>query len=251
MKKYLSILAGLLFFVGLLAPAPAAHIIWVTRNFDTADTPASPNDSGWTDLLTAHGHTVDRRVITALDTDDAACLELNAADLIIISRDGISGTYVSNAEELQRWNGLTTPMINFHAFVARFTVWRWFASNQTSVVGPLRAEEPDHAIFEGVSLDGSNQVLIHETSMNTLSFGSGNGIELAVDAANDRPWIVYWEPGVEYFSGSGQITGGPRLFFAAGGNSIPTQSGAENFNAEGERLFLNAVDFMLGQPRLK
>ncbi|MEM7396122.1 MAG: LamG domain-containing protein, partial [Verrucomicrobiota bacterium] len=50
--------------------------------------------------------------------------------------------------------------------------------------------------------------------------------------------------------GSGQIAGGARLFFAAGRHST-LQRGQYNLTANGERVFLNAVDFMLTQPRLK
>ena len=61
--------------------------------------------------------------------------------------------------------------------------------------------------------------------------------------------MTYWPPGVEFFPGLGEYTGGRRMLLAGGKNNFPR--GLENFTIEGERIFLNAVDYMLAEPRLK
>ena len=84
MKK----LTALVLVIGLLlAFGWAAHaemIVWVTDNTD-AGNPPSPDDIGWANLLTAQGHTVDRRTGQAWRSLDASEIaDLNAADLVIV-----------------------------------------------------------------------------------------------------------------------------------------------------------------------
>ncbi|MEM7390726.1 MAG: DUF2341 domain-containing protein [Verrucomicrobiota bacterium] len=171
---------------------------------------------------------------------------------MIISRNTSSGSYVNNATEIERWNCISTPMINLSAYLTRNSRWRWLNSERTVVTGSLEAQQPGHAIFAGVGLNSSNQVTIRESLLDiVLATDAGNGVNLGTDSANGRVWVAYWDAGVEFYIGSGEYAGGPRMFLGAGGFADPFAGGAENVNADGERLFLNAVDYMLGRPRLK
>ncbi|MEM7391780.1 MAG: hypothetical protein AAF492_05465, partial [Verrucomicrobiota bacterium] len=198
---------------GLLAAAvtstPAAHIIWVTGNSDGPVLP-SPDDVGWTDLLTAAGHTVERRVIWFLDGDDTAFADMTAADLVIVSRDTNHNLLNTTTAEADRWNCITTPMIVQNAYVVREVRWRWTSGNIARVnVGlAMEATEPQHAVFDNVPLDVNNDVFIHDAKVDTVNPSDpGNGILLARAADNLSQWLTYWEPGVEFYDGSGNHAG--------------------------------------------
>jgi len=87
---------------GLTAPVQATTIIWVSDN----KTQTSPTaDQGWVDLLRNNGYIVDykgedgstdRLYWRTLDAGKIA--ELNAADLVIVSRDSDSGQYDDGTE---------------------------------------------------------------------------------------------------------------------------------------------------------
>lgn len=225
-----------------------ATIIWITENSD-GSLPPSPDDSGWTDLLTINGFNVERRDIRDLDVNPTALDELNAADLVIISRDTNSGNY-NGPTEIEAWNTtLTVPLIQQSAFLVRNNRWLWFNNGgiPASAGNEVTVAEPDHPIFDGITLDENDEFTLSESPSNlTETFDAGNGTVLATDAVSGNVWIAYWEEGVEFYPGSGQITGAPRLWFGAG---ITTNDpkGSENFTSEGETAFLNAVNFMLGE----
>ena len=254
MCKKLIFLSLVLAFA-LTASTRAANIIWVSDNKANSD-PAA--DQGWVDLLRNNGHTVDykgenpavnRQYWRTLDAGKIA--ELNAADLIIVSRDTDSGNYASNAQEVLDWNGITTPLILQVAHIYRSSRWRWM--NSTSVANalePLLAVMTEHPIFDGVTLDASNQVQIL-TSQSSIGDGNvdpTNSYTLIATRSGggaDGVWIATWEPGVEFYPGSGQTPAGPRMYFALGGTSdVP--DGTYNLTAEGEKLFLNAVAYYTG-----
>ncbi len=77
--------------------------------------------------------------------------------------------------------------------------------------------------------------------------GVGNGTLLAQVADTVEAWIAVWEPGVEFYAGSGEIAGGPRMIFPAGTQDVAgvTGRGMYNLTPEGETIFLNAVNSML------
>ncbi len=55
---------------------PAADIIWITENTDQSN-PPSPDDSGWTNLLTSVGHNVSGLTVTNLDSDPSSLAQMN------------------------------------------------------------------------------------------------------------------------------------------------------------------------------
>jgi len=89
---------------------------------------------------------------TELDPNKVA--ELNAADLIIISRTTVSDPYAADANEVTAWNGIETPILNLAAYLVGSSGWNWV--NDASVLrrAPLMvAVDPNHAVFAGVELD--------------------------------------------------------------------------------------------------
>ena len=232
--------------LALGAAAEATTIVWVTENTD-ASNPPSPDDVGFTDLLTAEGYDVVRRNMTVLDAGKIA--EMEAADLVMVSRDASSGSYTQSGE-VAAWNGLSTPVMLLNQYLVRRNRWKWL--NTTSYPGTgdgvLEVTDPGHPIFQGVTLAVDD--LVDIATSTTPAGGTsdpGNGLLLAVDPDNGNIAIVSWYPGQEYYAGSGQTAGGYRMFFGAGldGNN---PKGGYNLTADGETIFLNAVGYMTTIP---
>lgn len=231
------------------AKGTGSKIFWITEGTDGATEP-SPDDSGWTDLLTLNGFDVERRDIRDLDADAASLDELNAADLVIISRDTNSGNYNTTPEEIAAWNtDLTTPLMQLSVYLVRNSRWSWMDTGGVPVAGgnEIQATDPTHPIFSGITLDENQQFTIIESSQVNITDTPevGNGTVLATDPVSGNIWIALWEEGVEFYDGSGQTTGGPRLWFGAA-TEINNPKGAENFTRDGEVAFINAVNFMTG-----
>ncbi len=244
------------------------QIIWVADNLHYGSVePNKPADQGFIDLLTAQGYEViykdqhnpvdGQQYWRALDPNKIA--ELEAADLIIIARDCASSAY-DDANEAQMWNAVTTPLIMQGPHIARtLPKWGWFNSGNTvaNSVVPMKVLDPNHPIFKGVTLDPNNQVAVLtppiKSDLVKGAVDAGNGKVLATRSDNGLVWIATWETGQEFFAGSTQIAGGPRMFFGsgAGGNSNNPVDGVYNLTAEGEKMFLNAVDFMMAPLPLK
>ena len=247
MCKKLVLLVLVLAFC-LTSLSDAATIIWVSDNKNPTGGVAA--DQGWVDLLEANGYTVDLsfRNKEGQTLNAAKIAALNAADLIIVSRDGNSGDY-DDGEEVTQWNAIETPIILTAAHIYRSSRWRWMDSTSTTnVTADLLAVLPDHPVFIGVALDANNQVNI--MTSGDINVGDDNVdpannytlIATRSDAGADGVWIATWEPGVEFYPGSGQFAGGHRMYFAAGGGN---PDGTYTLTAEGEMLFLNAVSYML------
>jgi len=224
----------------------AATVIWVS------DTRVAGREQGWIDVLEANGYTVDLsfqnqegRVL------DAAELEvLNAADLIIIARDMLSAEY-SGGTEPTEWNSLTTPLIMVNGWLPGSERWKWLAvsTNVERAISNIEAVAPNHPVFTGVALDANNQVdMLTSSCQFTDTTDPGNGTLIARNVSDGDVWIVEWTAGQEFYPGSGQVAGGQRMLLVAGNQPSP---GEYNLTAEGEKVFLNAVRYMLGIKQLK
>ena len=250
MSKKISLLTIMLGFC-LISSSQAANIIWVTETGDT-DGDGIQDDLGFTDLLAAQGYTIDARYDYWMTLDETKIKALNAADLIIISRRTNSANYDESGEP-EEWNSLKTPMILLNAYLTRSSRWQWI--NSTSYLNlPAPSMEvlvPEHPIFRGVALDANNEVAATDETigtgqtsfMGTTDLGSGKA--LAITFGNT--WIAEWEAGVEFYTGSGQTPGGHRLLLCGGTQQAgATPQGAYNFTEQGEKIFLNAIQYMLG-----
>ncbi len=226
----------------------AATIIWVSDNKSPTD--GVPADQGWVDLLEANRYTVnlDFRNTEGRTLDDAETEALNAADLIIISRDTNSGDY-ANGNTPTQWNSIETPIIMQIAHIARNNRWLWIDTDSynDSLPPAMEAVDTSHPVFNGVTFDNNQVGVINEASSFPSITDAGNGTLLAKRADNDELWIVEWEQGQEFYDGSGQIAGGRRMLFISGTNS--GVDGRYNLTSEGEKMFLNAVRYMLGASK--
>ena len=253
-RKWLSFILVLVFC--LVSSVPAATIIWVSDAYDdNAD--GEPDDQPWMDLLEANGYTVDAsfRNQEARNLDDDKIAAFEAADLIIVSRNSNSGDYASDATEITQWSSITTPLILQAMHIARSSRWLWVNTTTLPNLSDSSIDiiESGHPIFAGIP-DGAQ---ITDGDVGPTTFvgitDMGNGTLLAQVEGEDATWIAEWETGVEFYSGSGQISGGPRLIFCAGTQESAPDVGRGEYNLtpEGEELFLNAVRYMLGGARVQ
>jgi hypothetical protein len=249
---YLTSLALVLVFC-LTSSVHAANIIWVTETRDD-DVDGVQDDQAFVDWLAAERHTLDVRIGYWVNLDPAKADELNAADLVIVSRSSNSGSY-DDGDEPTLWNSVTTPLILMNGYIVRSSRWRWMDTT-TMVKGDdiLLALDPAHPVFAGVTLDAGSMVAFRDNTVApgiTSFVGSidvGNGTLIARTLSADRAWIAEWAAGVEFYAGSGQTAGGPRMLFVAGTQEEgPTPQGAWDLTAEGEKMLLNAIRYMLGE----
>jgi len=257
--------------LALSAIARAADIIWVSdnRGYGSVE-PNMPPDQGWVDLLTAQGHTViyknqheyidGQQYWRTLDPNKIA--ELEAADLIILSRNADSGSYSTAADnEPNQWNAVTTPLISLSAHMSRIGgKWGWFNSTGTvkAKEGKLKVADANHPVFVGVAIDPNGIVDALNPQWNidwvTGATDAGNGKVLATRASDGLVSIATWEAGQKFFEAGTKIAGGPRMLFVAGtgsSNAKPNYApdGMYNLTATGEKMFLNAVNFMLNKGK--
>ena len=248
-KKLIFTFFALSFY--LASSVHAATIIWVSDN--KTPTGGIPADQGWVDILEANGHTVDLSFRNSEGrTLDAAKIDaLNAADLIIISRDTNSGDY-DDGQEPTQWNSITTPIIMQIGHIARNNRWLWLNTDATNdAMATLDVIESDHPVFNSVSIGANNQLdILTMGSSFANAADAGNGTLIARRADNDQVWIAEWQAGQEFYPGSNQIAAGLRMYFVSG--SDEGTDGRYNLTSDGEKMFLNAVRYMLGilkQPK--
>ena len=225
----------LLVLAGVFLAAPAARcatIVWVATSEAT--------DQSYVDLLVANGYTVsaDFRSDQGATLDAARIAALNAADLIIVSRHTDSGRY-DDGDETAQWNAIRTPMLSLSAYMPRSHRWGWLDTEGTNNANAtMEVVLADHPILAGVPLGAANQIDVVTSALDfasTADFGNGNLIARRAD--NGQVWIAEWNPGVEFYEGSGRSAAGKRMFFA-------TRS-SFNLTADGEKLLLNAIAYLL------
>ncbi|MEN6429139.1 MAG: discoidin domain-containing protein [Phycisphaerales bacterium] len=245
------------------AAARAANIVLVNETYDT-DANGAQDDLGLEEFLVGLGHQVDIQRGNWTTLDAAKIATLNAADLIVVSRSTGSGNYDDDATEISNWNGLTAPMILLTPYLSRGTSsgYRWYWLNSTAVTnltGPLmQVVVPTHPIFKGVPLDAGNLVDVVDGTTGTgqTSFAGtidvGSGTLLARTATGANSWIVEWQPGTPYYTGSPGTPGGKRMLFCCGTQeSGATPQGAFNLTENGKKLFTNAINYMAGIEEIK
>jgi hypothetical protein len=244
------VIAGMIFFTD----AMAQKIIWVSGYYKNADSVFT--DQAFVDALVGHGYVVQREAATMsgnpLTPEQLAVLE--SGDLIIFSRASGSGDYM----DAVGWNSITKPMILNNVWVARLGRWQWTGTDNLVNGGnagcpPFHAELPEHPIFTGVTLDANGMVLALDTTVGTgqtsicdyKDFGDGELIATAVPGGQEA--IVYWATGSVFYNGGSFVAGGPRMLFSCqtreGGAFLV---GMYNLTPEGQKMYLNAVAFMLG-----
>jgi len=254
-------------------PAPGrAHIILVTEEKDL-DWDGLRDDYSLESFLISEGHRVDVRpeYWNVLTPDKIA--ELNAADLIIVSRLAWSTRY-NQGNEATEWNSLATPLLQMNSHFVRNIRWKWVDSDarepdDNSYIY-AEAVDPYHPVFQGVLTaheptgpDGPLNIVqmidpLIGTGFTAFIDGTdmGNGRLIAAPVRMDAGWIAEWDVGVEFFDGAGQYAGGRRMLFCAGTREIryydddrqeviTTAQGELNLTAEGLQMFRNAIAYLL------
>jgi len=249
----------------LISSAHAANIVWVSDWYDER-VDGVPDDFAWIDFLKAHGYTVDNQAAPSsgngywrtLDNNKIAAL--NAADLVIISKNSNSGDYASDATEIAQWNGITAPLMLLSAHFTRSTRWQWINSTAMMEDGStptLEAVLPQHPIFNNVNLNIQNRVDVYDQSVGSgiVSFNSvidlGNGTLLANPVGQNWTIIAEWDAGVPFSAATSEVPAGKRLFFTCGTREgVGFGRGEFNLTEEGKKIFLNGIEYMLGNLRL-
>jgi hypothetical protein len=246
-------------------PGTTAKIIWVSDGHQTIAGATAPDDQGWVDLLRAQGYTVDDQPPLSpgtgywqtLDATKLAALE--AADLIIISRNTNSGAYANDTTEITQWNNLRAPLLLLQAYLARNSRWLWADSEDMGARQAYymaKAVDPLHPVFDGVTLDDDGQVVWLDpdvapgfsSCINTP--GAGNGRVIAARPDNGYILIAEWAAGTPFYASSTQTPGGKRMLFSAGTEQTSGTNigyGVYDLTPEGETMFLNTVDYMLAE----
>ena len=252
-----------LLYITLTNTVNAENIVWVSEwNVDANGVIC---DQGWIDLLESQGYTVDANTAgdyMSLDPDKIAALK--AADLIIVSRNSNSGNYADDEAEITEWNSIKTPMILMTAYLTRSNRWQWINNSgieQYADENQMNILDISHPIFAGVTTEApdlTNEQL--DPSMNLVdvidenidegqntfipSNDVGNGTLLATRSNDGYVWIAEWVDGEYFNDDSTQIPAAKRMLFSAGGGG-GQEAGSMNLNEEGEKIFLNAVAYML------
>lgn len=238
----------------------AANIVWVSDQI--VDTAGVLPDQGFINLLTAAGHTVTRALAA---TPNAATL--NASNLVILGRSGASASFDTAAETLV-WNTqVTVPLISTNTYFSRSSRLGWFSGgpNQPdqisnpltfssgAVADYLKGTSSGASITEAVTFPGG-AVDIRGTSLITdVPVTGATIIASTMAGATSAPYIVSLPAGTALSGTSaGQSLSGYRLQFLAGNRESATapdntigSAGYENLTAEGEQMFLRAVNLAL------
>ena len=258
-------LAGLC-LVSACSAAWSADVTWVSFHDSDAPSQAAMDagltaaaDIGYTDLLTANGHSV-TRFLTHEPLTGPEIDQLNASDLVIISRSVNSGHY----EPPTDWNtNVSAPVIVMSGYLLRSS--RLNLTDGTTMVdttGPLTllADDPGHPVFNGISLDGSNNMvnpfgdvvtengaLQRGISINMAGLAGGSLIASSTEAATATgPVIAEWPAGATV--NNGEVLAGPRMAFMSGSREVSgvtsETAGFYDLRPDGAAMFLNAVEYM-------
>lgn len=232
----------------------AASIVLVTNSTST--------DAGLIDhLTTTLGHTVTTGSYTSLDTNATQVAQLNAADLVIMSRNGSSNDYANNAAEIAAWDAISTPIILGNGFVARGNRWNWVGpngapdmqENYTLDISAPPGTLSVHPFFAGAltnddHLDGgpgsppiSNIAKYRPSNSTDIPNGGtalGGGVVIGVrnNASIQNVYLASWAEGE--LTGSGNLLGSKRVFYALPENF-------SNFQPAGITILNNVVGAML------
>ncbi|MHC4742973.1 MAG: fibronectin type III domain-containing protein [Planctomycetota bacterium] len=213
MRSLISIL------IVLAAMAPSARAEHLTVIIVTAD--SNESERGYTDFLRDIYRTkLDVRIEPNRYDEHLGSgkkNELEAADLIIVSRNLSSKDYNADADF---WNDLNVPILNHNIKLARrngHDFWDWLDGDDASntMHTHLSVADPNDPVFAGIDTSaGSVEMFTKGVEIDHSDQSSaGNGRLIATsegDVAIAR-WFGYEQA---YYSASHYAPGGPRIFFA-------------------------------------
>lgn len=250
-----------------------ANIVWVSFHPGDDEPSAAAatagftnaSDVAYTQLLREAGHQVTRYVTTATPDVD----QLNTFDLVIISRAVPSGNY-QTPESTALWHGITKPTMVLGGYIARANRLGYTTGDTIpDTAGPirLRANNPAHPVFAGISLDASsvmsrgyshtvtfNGTTQRGISVNNNPVPAGATVLATVGTATDPTAngmiIAEYPAGTVMGNASADTTAGKRLVLLTGSreNDGLTSEGSGIYDLEGDgaRIFLNGVVYLAG-----
>ncbi len=239
MGKRAAYLLFLMSILGLTSPGWATTKIIIVTNDPGTEASYTP----FLKNLLGNDITVEALKDKYIDPLSAgAKADLSAANLVIVSRKTSSGKFVA---DIKFWNSLAVPVLLHSSFLIGADRWRWLPGStgnmDIAAVGVVAASDP---VFDGVTIT-NNQVQICSTPLAGLDLSDqdsvGNGTKIATPAGSNRVLIARWAAGTEYYPGSGQVAGGPRLFFG-----MRTDEFIPVVNESGKKMLGNAILSLLG-----
>ncbi|MFC1569946.1 lamin tail domain-containing protein, partial [bacterium] len=230
-------------------------ILFVSRQTETY---LDPTWGDYADFPFINGlETLGYNVITwyneSLSTAEQATLDsLNNADLIILGRSTPSTMY-QDPNKLA-WNAITAPILNMQLWNCRSSRMNWFNSTAMANIDDeidydAVIDMPDDPVFEGIDVTGDVPWTFGPISVLQEN-NAGNGIVLARMASDLNVLFIRFEPGVEFYEGSGDMPAGPRTMFGNGSDNMRGPDGElifnyYNFTPESEQVFFNEVARMV------
>jgi hypothetical protein len=243
-------------------------VVFVSATYPSATDANVPGDKGFVDLLRGAGYQVDYAPGTLVGTgwvsywetlDPNKLAVLDAADLVIIARGCNSAGMATDAAEKAAWCNVKTPLMLMSSYIAASNRWEWINTTNQSARESyylIQAVDVNHPIFAGVNFEG---VVVQWFDPNVASgyasfpliANAGSGTVLAVKPDTGNMMIAEWLPGQPFYATSTQTPVDRRMLFNAGTQEISGQKvnwGVMNLNAEGQKIFLNAVKYLLTPP---
>jgi hypothetical protein len=197
-------------------------------------------------------------VVTDYQTLDASKIaNLNAADLVVVSRNTDSGQY-DDGTEVADWNGITTPMMLTNPFLVRSSRWQWIDStnllppNTVTLRGPDPADpDPLLSWHQGPYTDWRMIDSANPGNGAALAYDDNNGdgalSGVVADPNNDFLAVVTWDAGLFYTGGG--TAAGPRTLFTLDGYGGSAQDDFDTtLTADGLAAFEDSLDRLLPIP---
>ncbi len=256
-----------------------AKVVWVAFSGSDATPSAGAAGAGftvapdkaYTDLLTKAGYRVSRYVQSGTPDPNI----VNAADLVIVSRSCASGSFQNAAATT--WNTtVTSPVIMMSGYAARksrlgFTTGETIPDTTGDI--KLTATDPNHPLFGGIPMTNGDmnnvfagivtypdgKTIARGISINTDPITAEGTVLATVSAASAATGpaaamvIGEWKKGAKLVHGTvTDVLAGRRMLFTSGSreaNGVNSETaGQYDLAADGTKLFLNAVAYMLTPP---
>ena len=216
---------------GIAEPLGPLNIAIATNSVD--------GEAGYVAALEAAGHTVEVVPNKYENLTDAGVTELNAFDLVIISRSNSSGAYGTDLDVRARWMSVTTPVIIISPYVARLSRLQLLNNDggQDSAGNALDVVLQGHPVFTGIDITDASTGDITTTGLDVvMTADAGNGSVIATTGPDGYIALAEWDANTAAYAGA-SIPAGKRMFMAA--------AGTYGFNDIGTKYFLNVVEYIV------
>ena len=238
--KKMRLVISILVLLTTLAPAVRSeplNIIIVTGNAES--------ERGYTQFLQdVYKGNVNVQIDPGRYDEDliaAKKLELQSADLIIVSRDTDCKDYNADADF---WNELNAPILNHNIKLARSSghdYWDWLDGTDatSNPFTHIVIAEPNDRIFAGIDTSSGSIEMFTPGREIDHSDQSSAGAGTVVGRSGGSVVIARWLGGESsYYAGSDYAPGGPRVFFAM---PKPTSEFFDDATDQAKLMLKNAI----------